>query len=80
MEASAPDATNEFSSYFIWSIRSNEMAKNKPYGDGHRVGAVKNRSQVQAPNGHWVKRDGVSGQFMDVKSDAKPFKGVRKEK
>ncbi len=25
------------------------MAKNKPYGDGRRVGAVKQRSQTQNP-------------------------------
>ena len=25
------------------------MAKNKPYGDNARVGAVKNRTQVQNP-------------------------------
>lgn len=46
----------------------------------HRDGAVKGRSQVKSSNGHWVKRDSSSGRFMDVKSDGKPFKGVRKEK
>ncbi len=57
------------------------MATNKPYGDGHRVGAVKGRSQVQNPkNDRFVKRDAETGRFMDVKSDGKPFKGVRKEK
>lgn len=56
------------------------MAKNKPTGDGHRIGAVKERSQFQHPNGHYVKRDVNTGRFMDVKSDNKPFKGVRKEK
>lgn len=56
------------------------MATNPPKGDGHRNGAVKERSQVQNPNGHWIKRDTESGKFMDVKSDGKPFKGVRKEK
>jgi hypothetical protein len=55
------------------------MAKNGKSGDGHRNGAVSNRSQVH--NGHaWVKRDSESGQFINVKSDGKPFKGVRKEK
>jgi hypothetical protein len=54
------------------------MATNKPSGDGHRNGAVRQRSQVQNPNGHWVKR-GPDGRFMDVKSDGKPFKGVRRE-
>lgn len=56
------------------------MARNPPKGDGHRVGAVKERSQTQTPSQNWVKRDTGSGRFMDVKSDGKPFKGVRKEK
>ena len=57
------------------------MAKNAPTGDNRRAGAVRDRSQVQMPNGHWVKRDDTTGRFMDVKtSDTKPFKGVRKEK
>lgn len=56
------------------------MAVNKPYGDGHRIGAVRQRSQTQTHSGHWVKRDAETGQFMNVKSDGKPFKGVRKEK
>lgn len=57
------------------------MATNPPKGDGHRNGAVKNRSQTQTPAGNYVKRDGTSGRFMDVKtSDKKPFKGVTKEK
>jgi hypothetical protein len=56
------------------------MAKNPPIGDGHRVGAVKHRSQTQTPSGNWVKRDAGSGQFMDQKKDGDPFKGVRKER
>lgn len=57
------------------------MAKNPPTGDGHRVGAVKQRSQTQTPAGNYVKRDTGSGRFMDVKtSDKSPFKGVRREK
>lgn len=57
------------------------MAKNPPTGDGHRHGAVKERSQVYNPqNERWTKRDTNSGQFMDQKADDKPFKGVRKEK
>lgn len=56
------------------------MAKNKPYGDGHRKGAVKQRSQTKTTSGHWVKRDKATGKFMDVKSDGTPFKGVTKEK
>lgn len=56
------------------------MATNPPKGDGHRNGAVRGRSQTKTPSGHYVKRDTKTGQFMDVKSDKKPFKGVRKEK
>jgi hypothetical protein len=57
------------------------MAKNNPPGDGHRIGAVKNRSQTQTPSGNWVKRDAGTGRFLDVKTSNKtPFKGVRKEK
>jgi len=56
------------------------MAKNAPLGDGHRVGAVKQRSQFQRPDGHWVKRDIGTGRFMDVKSDRDEFKGARREK
>ncbi|STO98953.1 hypothetical protein [Grimontia hollisae] len=56
------------------------MAVNKPYGDGQRIGAVRQRSQTQTGSGHWVKRDTKTGRFMDVKSDGEPFKGVRKEK
>lgn len=56
------------------------MATNPPKGDGHRNGAVKQRSQTQTPSGSWVKRNTNDGRFMDVKSDGLPFKGVRKEK
>jgi hypothetical protein len=57
------------------------MAKNGQTGDGHRNGAVRERSQTQTPSGHYVKRDTSTGRFMDVKtSDKTPFKGVRKEK
>lgn len=57
------------------------MATNGPSGDGHRNGAVKGRSQTYNPqNDTYVKRDSLTGKFMDVKSDGTPFKGVRKEK
>lgn len=56
------------------------MATNPPKGDGHRNGAVRERSQTQTPAGNWVKRNTNDGRFMDVKSDQLPFKGVRKEK
>lgn len=56
------------------------MARNAPLGDGRRIGAVRGRSQVQAPNGNWTKRDTVTGRFMDQKTDGKPFKVVRRER
>ena len=57
------------------------MAKNGKVGDGHRNGAVKDRSQTYNPKTEkWVKRDADTGRFMDVKQDGTPFKGVTKEK
>ena len=56
------------------------MATNKQKNDGHREGAVKGRSQFRTPSGHPAKRDTTTGRIMDVKSDKKPFKGVRREK
>jgi hypothetical protein len=53
------------------------VAKNT--GAGHRVGAVKGRSQTVSPSGHSIKRNARDGRFLDVKSDKKPFKGVRRE-
>ena len=57
------------------------MAVNKPTGDGCRIGAVRERSQVVNPKtGLYTKRDANTGRFMDVKTTGGPFKGVRKEK
>ncbi len=54
------------------------MAKNT--GKGYRRGAVDNRSQTYNPvTDQWVKRNAETGQFMDVKQNCEPFKGVRKE-
>ncbi len=56
------------------------MATNKPAGDGHRNGAVRKREQVFNPKtDQWVKKNKENGQFMDVKKDGKPFKGVTKK-
>ncbi len=56
------------------------MAKNAPYDDNARKGAVKGRSQVYNPKTDtWTKRDSETGRFMDGKKDGTPFKGVRKE-
>ncbi len=56
------------------------MARNGKPGDGHREGAVRDRSQFQHPAGKWVKRDTGTGRFMDQKTTGGPFKGVRREK
>lgn len=56
------------------------MATNHNKHDGHREGAVSDRSQFQTPSGQWAKRDTETGRIMDVKADPKPFKGVRKER
>ncbi len=54
------------------------MATNS--GNHSRKGAVKDRTQVFNPStGNYVKRDTTTGKFIEVKSDGKPFKGVRKE-
>jgi hypothetical protein len=59
------------------------MASNEPIGDGHRVGAVKKRSQLKTKIGgeeNWTKRDKNTGEFMAQKADGEKFKGVRREK
>lgn len=59
------------------------MAKNT--GKGYREGSVTNRSQVKNPQtGDYVKRNENSeskktGEFMAVKKDGEPFKGVAVE-
>lgn len=46
------------------------MATNPPKGDGHRNGAVRDRSQTYNPKTEtWVKRDSDTGRFMDVKKE-----------
>lgn len=57
------------------------MAVNKPNGDNARVGAVKSRSQTfNDKTNLYVKRNTITGRFMDVKTSGGKFKGVRKEK
>ena len=53
------------------------MAKNTHHG--YRIGAVKNRTQFQRPDGNWQKRDEATGHFMPVKQNGEPYKGVAKE-
>lgn len=55
------------------------MSKNS--GEDFRKGAVKERSQLNLDkkNGKYVKRDLATGEFVDIKEDNEPFKGVAKE-
>jgi hypothetical protein len=58
------------------------MSTNKPPPDGHRVGAVKKRSQIKTQTmgeKHFTKRNTATGRFMDQKADTGKLKGVRKE-
>jgi len=50
-------------------------------GKGFRKGSVDDRSQLNLDpkNGKFVKRDLETGQFIDIKEDDKPFKGVAEE-
>jgi len=54
------------------------MARNT--GRGSRRGAVTRRSQTRGPRGAWIKRDTITGRFLDCKADPAPFKGVRRER
>ncbi len=57
----------------------------KDTGKGFRKGAVKGRTQVKNPvTADWTKRNETpgskkKGEFMDVKSGGKKFKGVAQE-
>ena len=53
------------------------MGKNT--GDGYRIGAVRERTQFKRDDGNWQKRDELTGEFMEVKDDGRPLKGVAKE-
>ena len=54
------------------------MAVNKPYKDGQRIGAVRNRIQVFNPKtGLYVKIDTNKNRIIDVKTSGGKFKGVR---
>lgn len=76
-----PEALSRTQRCVLHFERGVEMATNPPKGDGHRNGAVRDRSQTyNLQNDRWTKRDAESGKFIDQKADPKPFKGVRKEK
>ena len=55
------------------------MAKNTD--KGFRKGSVDDRSQLNLDpkNGKYVKRDLETGEFIDIKENDEPFKGVAKE-
>ncbi len=56
------------------------MAKNESKGRG-RVGRITRRTQVLNPhNKRWVERDAMTGRFLNVKADKKPFKDITTEK
>jgi hypothetical protein len=51
-----------------------------PATSDYRIGAVRNRSQFfNTRNQRWIKRNAQTGRFMEVKHDAKKFKGIRRE-
>lgn len=53
------------------------MAKNTK--EGHRIGAVKERSQIfNEKTGQYVKRDTTTGKF--ISSSSNKYKGVETEK
>lgn len=59
------------------------MATNNPPGDGHRNGAVRERTQLKTKiegEEHYTKRSAKTGQFLAQKKDDNKFKGVRREK
>ena len=66
-----------------FSLQETSMATNKPTGDNARIGAVRQRSQLETSiqgERAWTKRSKETGQFMDQKAGGENFKGVRKEK
>ena len=48
-------------------------------GEGFRRGSVTERTQLEGPNGTYIKRDAGTGRFMAHKKDGTPFKGVAQE-
>ena len=52
------------------------MAKNPKPSEGHRVGAVRDRSQFQPPSGNWAKkvRD-RTGRILDVQAERHALQG-----
>lgn len=54
------------------------MASNT--GKNSRKGSVKNRTQMETPNGNYIKRDSTTGKFISGKKDGSKYKGVATEK
>ena len=50
------------------------MAQNT--GQGHRRGAVKDRSRVRNPTTNCRTKRGADGRFVDQRADAAPSRGV----
>ncbi len=48
-------------------------------GNGFRRGGVTARTQFERGDGNWQKRDERAGQFMPVKNDGEPYKGIARE-
>jgi len=55
------------------------MAKNGGPGGGRR-GAIRGRTQFRLPNGHYAKRNRLTGEILAFKADLKPFRNVVREK
>ncbi len=54
------------------------MGKNT--GEGHRVGAIKDRVQIHNPRtDRWVKLDTRTGRIVDQKKSKGPYKGIRQK-
>lgn len=43
---------------------------------GRRIGAIRGRTQVKLPTGHYAKRDRRTGEIISIKADLKPYKNV----
>ncbi|MGH2532521.1 MAG: hypothetical protein ACRDJW_09465 [Thermomicrobiales bacterium] len=54
------------------------MARNGAKGGG-RKGAIRMRTQLRLPNGHYAKRNRTNGQIMSVKKFRGPYKSVARE-
>jgi hypothetical protein len=43
---------------------------------GRRIGAIRGRTQLRLPSGHYAKRNRLTGEIMSIKADKKPYKNV----